>query len=580
FTVTTGYSVNAAPASVQEGGSLTLTANITGGQKGISYSANIVVVLPTPLNITYSKIVNLGTPNEKGTASIQLTFPDTSFTPSGSLTAYAGIYTVYFNQSQSLAQSTFTVNFIDAPTYHRGQTVTVRATGYTPNNPATITITSVKSGSNPLNTISATASADGIISANWVVPPTADVGDYTIKITSQNTPKLLPDSQSFTIPGYAVKVQTSNLAGEVVTAITIQAEDAVTNATYSAASSAVGVATLNVESGSQVLTALWNGVNVGEKTVTVTGDETFSIQCQLTDVKFTVKNTNGVLMPFVSLAVTFQYQSGGATKTGSASGQTDSSGSYTLNSTLPSANYLIDASVYNEIFNAGNNTVSNLPAMAIVQVFIICPSETISLTVVGYNQEAIPEARIELVELSNGLFYSATTDSNGVASAKTTFGNYRARIYEANTLINETNIQVFSNSQQQIRCTLFGIQLSVEVVDFFGNPISNVNVTMNGPTKLSAFTKSDGKATFDDIIGGNMQLIVMVPGTPDAYQATTLSVNQPASLQIRMDKYVALGSMLMQVSSLITILIIVVAVILFALVEFYRRRRTKHATAF
>ena len=426
FSVTTAYSVAPVPSTVQEGNSLTLNVNVTGGQTDTSYTANIAVMLPSPLNTTYSKIINLGTSNEKGTASAQVTFPDTSFTPSGSLTNFAGTYTVYFNQSQSLAQSTFTVNFIDASTYHRSQTVVVRATGYQPNDPATITITSVKSGSTPLDTVSATASADGIISANWVVSSSADVGDYTIKITPQNTPKLIPDSQTFTVPGYAIKVQTSNIAGEVVSGISIQAEDATTNASYTAVSGSDGIATLKLEAGSQVLTVLWNGVDVGEKTITVSGEATFSVQCQLTDVKFTVKNTNGIAMPFVNLSITFQYQSGG-TKTGTASGQTDSSGTFTLNSTLPSASYLIDASIYDQIFNAGNNTVSNLPAVATAQVFIICPSETITLNVVGYNQEAIPGARIELVELSNGLFYSATTDSNGVAATQATFGMYRAK---------------------------------------------------------------------------------------------------------------------------------------------------------
>ena len=156
---------------------------------------------------------------------------------------------------------------------------------------------------------------------------------------------------------------------------------------------------------------------------------------------------------------------------------------------------------------------------------------------------------------------------------------YRARVYKDNTLINETNVQVFSNSQQQIRCTLFGIQLSVEVVDFFGNPISNVNVTLNGPEKISQVTQSDGKATFNNIIGGNMQIIAQASGTKDAYQAITLTVNQPTSVQIKIDKYVALGSMLIPASALITMIIILVAIILFAMVEIYRRRRVKHATA-
>ena len=106
-------------------------------------------MLPSPLGTAYSKMVSLGTANAKGTASAQVTFPDSSFQPSGSLTDYAGTYTAYFNQSTSIAQNTFTVNFIDSTTYHRGQTVNIRATGYQPNEPATITITSVNSGSTP-----------------------------------------------------------------------------------------------------------------------------------------------------------------------------------------------------------------------------------------------------------------------------------------------------------------------------------------------------------------------------------------------------------------------------------------------
>ena len=579
FTITTGYSIIPVPSSIQEGNSITLDVSVTGGESNTAYTSNVTVVLPSPLRTAYSKMVSLGTANEKGTASAQVTFPDASFQPSGSLTDYAGTYTAYFNQSTSIAQSTFTVNFIDSTTYHRGQTVNIRATGYAPNEPAAITITSVTSGSTPLDTFSATASADGIITATWVVSSKADVGDYTIKIAPQNTQKSVPDSETFTVPGYAVQVKTTNLAGEVVSGIILQAVDASTNAVYNGSSGSDGIAPIRLEAGTYTVTTFWNSVNVGQTTITVTGEATATVQCQLTDLKITVKNTDGITMPFVNLNITYQYPSSSGTKTSSASGQTGSSGSFTLNSTLPAASYTIDASVYNQIFNAGNNTVSNLPAVATAQVFIIAPNETLTLTVVGYNQEAIPEARIELVELSNGLFYSATTDSNGLANAQATFGMYRARVYKGNTLINETNVQVFSSSQQQIRCTLFGIQLSVSVVDFFGAPISNVNVTLNGPQQQSAITKSDGTATFSNIIGGNMQIIAQVPGTPDVYQAMTITVNQPTSVQIRIDKYVALGSILIPASVLIAILIIVVALILFAIVEVYRRRRAKPATA-
>jgi hypothetical protein len=76
-----------------------------------------------------------------------------------------------------------------------------------------------------------------------------------------------------------------------------------------------------------------------------------------------------------------------------------------------------------------------------------------------------------------------------------------------------------------------------------------------------------------------MQITAQSSGTKDAYQAVILSVDQPTSVQIKIDKYVAFGSLLIQTSSLISILIILVAIILFAIVEVVRRRRVKHATA-
>lgn len=570
FTITTGYSITAVPASVQEGNSVTLNVAVKGGQQGTSYSANIVVSLPNSAT-TYSKTVTLGTPNDQGTASMQINFPDASFQPAGALTDYAGSYSVSFNQS--LATTKFDVNILDSNTYHKGQTVNIRATGYQPDQTATITV--ISSTGQTLQSTEVTASSAGIISSSWVVSSAASIGNYTVRINPSGTQKAIADQQTFSVIGYSVKVITNNLAGEIVPSITLQAEDANTQAVYSATSGPDGTANLKLETGTNVLTAFWNTVNVGQTNITVSGDQTFSMTCQLTNLKINTKNAQGIDMPFVNLNITYNYQSPSGSKTGSATGQTGPSGSFTLNSVLPGGTYTIDASVYSQIFNAGNNTASNLPSIATSQVSIICPDESVAFNVIGYNQQGIPNARLELVELSNGLFYSATTDSNGATTIKATFGMYRARLFKDNFLINETNIQVFSSGQKQIRANLYGIDLSVSVVDFFGSPISNVQVTINGQQQLSESTQNNGKATFNDIVGGNMQIIAQASGTPNAYQAITVNVNQPSTVQIRMDKYVALGSLLIQASSLITILIILLAIILFALIEVVRRRRLK-----
>jgi hypothetical protein len=580
FQVTTGYSISAAPSQAQEGSSVALTIAVTGATPATAYNANVTVVLPGPLSTKYSKVISLGTASQKGTASAQVTFPDSSFQPSGSLTDYVGSYTVYFNQSSSLAQSQFSIGFLDKTTYHRGQTVTIHATGYQPNQAATLSVASSATGAE-LDSVSVTSSADGVISTTWVVSSNAAIGDYNVRISSQGTQKSIQDSQTFSIIGYAVKVKTTNLAGEIVPQIRVQAQDQLSGSFSNSTSGLDGIANLKLETGSQSLSAFWNNVNVGQTNITVTGDGTFSLQCQLANLKIIVQNENGTLMPFVNLAITYRYQpsGGGSSQVGNSSGQTDPSGSFTLTSTLTGIGYNINASLYNQVFNSGNNTINNLPAQALSEVLITCPNEALTINVVGYDQAAIPDARIELVELTSGLFYAASTDSSGSAVNLVTFGKYRARIYKDDILINETNIEAFGESQKLVRCTLYDIQLTVSVVDFFGRPIPNMNVTLNGPKaeRFSALTKDDGIVTFNNVIGGDMQITAYASGAQNDYQAITLAVVQPTSVQIKIDRYVALGSYLIQASSLITIAVILAAIVLFAIVEIYRRRKVRNA---
>ena len=570
FTVSIAYSITPISGTVQEGNSVSLRVSVTGGISSTSYGAEVTVFLPNPLSTKYTKSITLGTPNTQGTASTTVTFPDNSFTPSGSLTDYAGDYTAYFNQSQNLAQNTFKVGFIDSTEYHRGQTMSIRATGYQPNEAVTIAITNVAGSS--LQTATATASADGIISTTLALSASADVGEYTVRITGSSTQKSIPDSETFNVVGYSVQIKATNLAGDAVSALNLQAQDTSTSASYSAITGSNGIANFKLDHGTYTITATWNGVNVGQTSITVSGDAAFNMQCQLSNVKITVQSKEGVSMPHVTLFVVYLYQSGSGLKTGNASGVTDSSGNFVLNSVYAGSTFTIDASSYGQIFNAGNNTVNSLPIQATPQIWIICPLKTATLTIVGYNQEPISGARIELVELTNGLFYFATADTGGIAQTQATFGLYRIRIYKDNALVNEFTLQIFNDIQQQIRCTIYGIQLTVSVVDFFGSPISNVRVTLNGPESYSQVTSGSGKATFSDIIGGEVQIIAQSQSDQSAYQAVKTTINQPTTVQMKLDKYVALGSTLIQASSLITVLIILLAIILFTFLEIYRRR--------
>jgi hypothetical protein len=578
FQVQTNYTISAGTSQIQEGGSEALNVAVTGGNAGASYVADVSVVLPSPLSTEYKKTVSLGTANQKGTASIQITYPDSSFQPTGSLTDYAGSYSAYFNKTDSLAKSDFSVSFLDSTTYHRSQPVSIRAIGYQPNQAATLNVVNNSTGTS-LDSVAITASADGIMTKTWIVPSNAVIGDYKVTITPQGAAKAIQDSQTFSINGYYVQVETLNLANEIVPQITVQATDKVTNNQYSNTSGSDGLLYLNLEAGTYTLIGLLNGVNVGSTDITVVGDGAFNFACQLTDLKIVVQNQNGVSLPYVNLSITYQYQpaSGGSLKTGNVTGQTDYSGAFKLNSTLTGISYTVEASLYNTIFNSGNNTFNNIPAKAITDLVIICPSETVTINVVGNNQAAIPNTRLELVEQTTGVFYAATTDNSGSVTTQVSFGLYRARFYKDNILINQTSLEIFGATQKIIQCTLYGIQVSVKVVDFFGSPISNANVTLNGPAteRFSAITKGDGTAVFDNVVGGNMQVIAFASGAQSSYQAMAVTVNQPTSIQIKIERYAALGSLLIPVSSLIALIVILIAVVLLAIVEIYRRKRVK-----
>jgi hypothetical protein len=425
------------------------------------------------------------------------------------------------------------------------------------------------------------ASSEGVVSSSYTVPSDALIGNYNITITPETTEKLVRDSQIFSVPGYAITVNTLNLAGEPVGQIVVEALDESADTVYNGTSLFDGSTSLKLETGNHVLTAYWNNVAVGEMNVTITGAGSFDLTCQLTNLKITIKNEQGNLIPFVSLDITYQYVTtkDGASKTGSASGETDLSGTFVLNSVLPGISYTVNASLYGVVFNTDNKTVSNVPVQPLSEVVIICPTKTLTLKIVDYNMEAIPNARIELVEISSGLFHGAVTDDAGTVTLDLTFGKYRLRVYKDEILLNSTVIEVFSDAQRQVRCSLYNIQVSVMVVDYFNQPIPNMNVVFNGPgaEARSSTTQANGATTFGGVIGGDIQILAYPEGAESSYEAVSLSIEEPTTVEIQMAKYILIGPFLVESSALATLIVVVVAVLLFVSIEVILRKRAKRS---
>ena len=213
FTVTTSYSlvIPAMAKPLQENDSIPISVNITGGESGKTYVANITVQAPT--NTSYVNVLDVGT-STLGNGTATANYP--SDFSAGANTSFVGNYTVLFNTT--MGYQTFSVGLTNSTQYHRTQTVNVKAV-YEPNENVTLTI----AGNNIYDSVNLT-DPSGLINYNWTVPADASIGNYTVSVFSLSGPtvKNPPDVQNFAVPGFAVNITARNLAEESVPNVNIK----------------------------------------------------------------------------------------------------------------------------------------------------------------------------------------------------------------------------------------------------------------------------------------------------------------------------------------------------------------------
>ncbi|MFZ0965997.1 MAG: carboxypeptidase-like regulatory domain-containing protein [Candidatus Bathyarchaeia archaeon] len=583
FYVETAYYIKAvtpsSPQQLQENDTVNILVNVTGGKPNIVYYANVSVMIPSPLRTNYSAIVELTNTTDTGDGFANIVYPNQTLF-SGSNTNYTGLYRIYFNKTQNLAENSFFVGITDKSEYHREEVVQIKAVGYQPNQTANITVTFP----NTNKTVSwqVNASQQGTINTTWPgnVPSNASIGDYNITISSGAPIKPVRDSQLFSIPGYQIEVYTRNLAGDAVPQILVEALDQATNIKNNDTSDENGIARFRLESGNHTFEPFWRGkVKVPEmQNVTITGNATYYLKCELTNMKITVKDTDENLIPFVYLNITYQYvttKEGNVTKE-NMTGETDLSGLFFINSTLTHINYTINASRYEIVFNKNNNTIQDLPAKAWFNVTILCPPKTLTLNVTENHRNPLTNARVELIEQMGGIAYTKFSNDSGIAVINCTFGNYTLKVYKNNIFLNETFLEMFNDTYREIYCKLYNLTVSVKVVDYFGQPIPNANVTWQAyGLQNSTLTKSDGIATFSNVIGGDLRMMVYLPSQSQPFEVTTSFIDSSRTIEIKLDKYVVLAGFLVETSNLTTAMIIAATVLLVLLIEVYGRKRLK-----
>lgn len=559
FTITTAYYLNITtpepPQQLQEGDHpIPIAVNVTGGDASTTYAANVTVKAPT--NITYSNLVNITT-STYGNGTTLLNYPEDF--PTGANTSFTGTYRAAFNDSVTGA---FFIGLTNSSEYHRLQTVDIKAVRQ-PSEDVNITI----AGTNVLNQENVTAdNVTGIIHyTNWAVPSNATMGTYAISITSLSGKTKTPaDTQNFTIPGYATNITMLNLAGETVQDIDFQILD---NGTLVAEqySNAEGLVQLLLEYGNYTRQAYYNTIRVGEDTYYVTGESSSNFTCSLTNLRITVKDKANNTLPAVAMYLTPVNETF----------TTDINGTTAIHSLLPNVTYTFNVSRYDTLFNI--TTIASLPQTAWYDVPITCPTMTLQVNVTNANGQPINNALIVAQELMGGLYYQDNTTADGLVTLNCTLGRYLVSVYANGATLNITTIDVNETIVNlPITVGFYGLDVSVRVVDYFGQAIPNVNVTLQWPgAQDSKLIGSDGLVSFNNIIGGTLEVTVRLSGQSEPCVITTTFVDNSTTIEIKIEKYTLLAGMLVETSHLLTaILIVLIAVVLLAF-EILRRRRHK-----
>lgn len=577
FMVLTSYSFEPAvpksPAQLQEGENVAISVNVTGGKSNYTYP-NIKV--QTPGNLTYEALNSITT-NVVGDFYCNLTYPN-DFS-SGANTNFTGEHKILFNAT---VVNRFFIGLTNRSEYHRGDLVNIKAVNYPPNQNVTITL---KFGNETIDSIPLNVT-DGGINTNWSVQFDATVGNYTLSITPvPDSKKEANDTQLFKIPGFKTEIFTLNLANETIPNVFVRLYDELADERYDSTSDESGLASFMLEGGNYGGEAFFKEVKVGKINFTIAKEgqaRPVNLTCQLTSMNINVMDAQNVSVPFVAISLTYNYTTNldvTKNRTETEFGETNIAGLLRLHSLLPNITYIINASRYGEVFNQNNSTVSELSAQDCVDITIFCPVRTLHVNVVDAGDQPIINATAKVQELMGGLYYTTTTDEDGKAVLNCTFGRYFVKVYVGEIMLyeNKTPVDLYQNQNISISCKRYGLTLSVRVGDYFGQPIPSANVTLQreGLSLSPRTTESDGTATFDNIVGGNLTIRIYLTDQTQPFAIKASLVDESKTIEIKIDKYVILAGFLVETSHLATAIIILATVILIFLIEIYRKKHPK-----
>jgi hypothetical protein len=579
FKVLTAYSLSVspklvAPAQSQEGDNFTFSLGVTGGNNSAVNVANFTVVAPNNASCTNLSNVTVG---NNGNGTLTLNYP-ADFSASAN-TSLVGQYSVFFNST--LENETFYVGLTNSSAYHRNQAVDIKAL-YAPEENVTLSII----GPNLNYSENLTADSMGIVryanSTILSVAPANASSTYTVNVTSISrlTIKSPRDIQNFTVPGLEVNITARNLAGEPVPDVGVEVFENQTLVS-SVDTGSGGLATTLLETGSFFSNVTYGGQEIGLLSPMVVNETStaFDIYCNLTNLGITVRDEDNRWIPGVGLYLYEEKQ----TQAALTINATDVNGTAVGQSILPIMNkapiaYVLNASLDGIVFNT---THLELPVAAWFNISIVVPKMNLHVNVTNANLQPIQNATVNAINEDGGLFYNATTAANGTATLRCTLGKYLVQVYTDGVELNETTVNLnITTVNALITCSLYGLSVSVRVSDYFGQPIPKLTVTLQRTGyNESTISGSNGLATFNNVVGGDLEVAVYSGGQSNQLAVESLYVGSSTTIGITLGNYVELAGMLLGIGQFVTVVILVLCVVFILCLEVYRRTRLKQKKA-
>jgi hypothetical protein len=202
------FSLNAVPASGQEGTTVSLVLSVTGAVPNSQYRFRFSVTDPSGRTVQ-SLMENYTTPPNQDTFTLIVLYPGPSLQGSNTLVGQynAKVDELWPTAAAGVAGTSFILSITDSLSYQRTQTVNIQASGYNASEAVTVSIRTQTTSTQVFSAF-LLANGAGVVATSWKIPVNATIDTYVVSMTGSSTFKNPADSERVSV-GRAIMIISS-----------------------------------------------------------------------------------------------------------------------------------------------------------------------------------------------------------------------------------------------------------------------------------------------------------------------------------------------------------------------------------